>query len=161
MLYTSDIHPYTYHTSHIIHFSRPHLLKNDCSQVVATQTVHCIPDWSHKHNESDIPGNTNDDISDKLNKIRRMNLDNVIIGFQNVNSLNSKFDDIKCIVPGNIDVMIFVERKLDDSFPTSQFSMNGFVKPFRRDRNKFGGTRRHSIPNFKKCFSMYSLYMLQ
>ena len=68
-----------------------------------------------------------------------MNLDNVIIGLQNVNSLNSKFDDIKCIIPGNIDVMIFVETKLDDSFPTSQFSMNGFVKPFRRDRNKFGG----------------------
>ena len=68
-----------------------------------------------------------------------MNLDNVIIGLQNVTSLNSKFDGIKCIIPGNIDVMIFVETKLDDSFPTSQFSMDGFVKPFRRDRNKFGG----------------------
>ena len=66
-----------------------------------------------------------------------MNLDDVIIGLQNVNSLNSKFDDIKCVIP--FDVMIFVETKLDDSFPTSQFIMNGFVKPFRRDRNKFGG----------------------
>ena len=56
-----------------------------------------------------------------------------------MNSLNSKFDDIQCIIPGNIDVMIFVETKLDDSFPTSQFSMDGFAKPFRRDRNKFGG----------------------
>ena len=39
-----------------------------------------------------------------------MNLDNVIIGLQNVNSLNSKFGDIRCIIPGNIDVMIFVRQ---------------------------------------------------
>ena len=68
-----------------------------------------------------------------------MNLNNVIIDLQNVNSLNNKFDDIQCIIPGNIDVMIFVETKLDDSFPTSQFSMDGFAKPFRKDRNEFGG----------------------
>ena len=88
------------------------MLKHDCSRL----------DRSEDHNESVIPGNIHaieDDISDKLNKIRCMNLNNVIIGLQNVNSMNSKFDDIKCIIPGNIDVMIFVETKLDDSFPTS------------------------------------------
>ena len=38
-----------------------------------------------------------------------------------------------------IDVMIIVESKLDDSFPTSQFLIDGYGIPFRRDRNKFGG----------------------
>ena len=35
--------------------------------------------------------------------------------------------------------MIIVETKLDDSFPTSQFYIDGYAMPFRRDRNKFGG----------------------
>ena len=39
----------------------------------------------------------------------------------------------------HIDVMIIVETKLDDSFPTSQFYIDGYATPFRRDRNKFRG----------------------
>ena len=31
------------------------------------------------------------------------------------------------------------ESKLDDSFPCSQFLIDGFHKPFRFDRNKNGG----------------------
>ena len=31
------------------------------------------------------------------------------------------------------------ETKLDDSFPTGQFSINEFNKPIRQDRNKNGG----------------------
>ena len=35
--------------------------------------------------------------------------------------------------------MIILETKLDDSYPTSQFFIDGFTMPFRRDRNRFGG----------------------
>ena len=31
------------------------------------------------------------------------------------------------------------ETKLDESFPTSQFMINGFSAPFRLDRNEKGG----------------------
>ena len=31
------------------------------------------------------------------------------------------------------------ETKLDESFPTSQFMINGFSAPFRLDRNDKGG----------------------
>ena len=31
------------------------------------------------------------------------------------------------------------ETKLDDSFPTAQFSLNGFCKPYRLDRSSNGG----------------------
>ena len=74
-----------------------------------------------------------------LKQIRTKNLHNVIVGLLNVNSIASKFDAIKCFIPGNIDVMIFCETKLDDSYPTGQFLMDGFKKPFRLDRNAHGG----------------------
>ena len=78
-------------------------------------------------------------IADKLNKIRSRNMNNVVIGLLHVNSFRNKYDGIRSIIPGNIDVMIIVETKLEDSFPTSQFYIVGYAMPFRRDRNKFGG----------------------
>ena len=35
--------------------------------------------------------------------------------------------------------MVILETKLDESFPTSQFLIDGFKKPFRCDRNSNGG----------------------
>ena len=43
------------------------------------------------------------------------------------------------IVIDKIDVMVLVETKLDDTYPTSQFFMGGYSRPFRRDRNIYGG----------------------
>ena len=34
--------------------------------------------------------------------------------------------------------MIVTEAKLESSFPSGQLSIDGFAKPFRRDRNKTG-----------------------
>ena len=38
-----------------------------------------------------------------------------------------------------MDIIILSETKIDDSFPTNQFLINGFSVPFRADRNKNGG----------------------
>ena len=35
--------------------------------------------------------------------------------------------------------MIVTKTKLDFPFPIGQFSIDGFAKPFHRDRNKNGG----------------------
>ena len=37
------------------------------------------------------------------------------------------------------DILMIMETKLDDSFPSSQFLIQGFCTPFRLDRNKNGG----------------------
>ena len=84
---------------------------------------------------------------------------NVIVGLLNVNSIASKFDAIKAIIPGSIDVMVFCETKLDDSYPTAQFVIDGFKKPFRLDRNSNGGGIhiyvRSNIPcSLKKDFNL-------
>ena len=57
----------------------------------------------------------------------------------NINTISNKHDALKSIIPGNIDIMIIGETKLDGSYPTTQFMIDGFSKPFRRDRNKNGG----------------------
>ena len=38
-----------------------------------------------------------------------------------------------------VDILLLSETKLDDSFPTAQFSLNGFCKPYRLDRSSNGG----------------------
>ena len=42
------------------------------------------------------------------------------------------------IVKDNIDILMISGSKLDDSFPGSQFLIEGFDKPFRLDRNRNG-----------------------
>ena len=37
------------------------------------------------------------------------------------------------------DILLLSETKLDDSFPTAQFSLNDFSKPYRLDRSSNGG----------------------
>ena len=46
-----------------------------------------------------------------------------------MNSLRYKFDEIKSLVSGKIDVFVINETKLDSSFPTEQFSIPGFSLP--------------------------------
>ena len=43
------------------------------------------------------------------------------------------------MVDGNIDILVVGETKLDDTFPVNQFALNGFSKPYRKDRNRHGG----------------------
>ena len=37
-----------------------------------------------------------------------------------------------------LDILIITETKLDDTFPVSQFHIDGFSKPYRLDRNRNG-----------------------
>ena len=61
------------------------------------------------------------------------------VSIDNVNHFAGKYNDFKLIIPGNIDIMILVETKLDNSYPTLQFLIDSYSTPFRRDRNKSGG----------------------
>ena len=42
-------------------------------------------------------------------------------------------------IKGNIDVLMISETKLDDSFPSMQFLIEGYGPPYRLDRNSHGG----------------------
>ena len=57
----------------------------------------------------------------------------------NINSISNKFEQLKIIIRGNIDILVVTETKLDESFPTAQFLIDGFSEPYRMDRNRNGG----------------------
>ena len=58
------------------------------------------------------------------------------------------------IINGNVDILVVVETKLDQTFPENQFRINGFKKPYRRDRTANGGGImifvREDIPSLEK-----------
>ena len=62
-----------------------------------------------------------------------------MVGALNINSVRNKFDQLKHVIGENLDILLIGETKLDDTFPDGQFFLNGFLPPFRKDRNKHGG----------------------
>ena len=80
----------------------------------------------------------NDCIS-RFKMIKGENLDNVILGTLNINSISPKFDKFKLMVSGYFDVTIVKETRLDDSFPKEQLYVDGFSTSCRLDININGG----------------------
>ena len=60
------------------------------------------------------------EVSELLNRIRVKNINNIIVAYLNINTFKNKYDFLKTLISENIDVMIIVETKLDDSYPKSQ-----------------------------------------
>ena len=60
-----------------------------------------------------------------IEDLRKKHPKNVIISFLNINSIRNKFKNIMDLIGNKIDVIIFGETKLDNSFPNGQFKMPG------------------------------------
>ena len=56
-----------------------------------------------------------------------LNLNNAHL---NINSLRNKIDYLIGQVTGNIDILMISKTKLDISFPTGQFLINGYSESF-------------------------------
>ena len=69
------------------------------------------------------------DIWNILRDFRVNNHDKIIIGNLNINSISNKFDALKMVIPGNIDLLIVTETKLDASFEITQFCMQVLMTP--------------------------------
>ena len=88
---------------------------------------------------SNCEGELSSDISVQLRSYRVRNVGKLIFATLNINSIRNKFEELKSLIVGNIDVLIVTETKLDDSFPSPQFFIQGYSAPYRLDRNKRGG----------------------
>ena len=84
-------------------------------------------------------GINSDDALSILKEIRIKNINRIIIGTLNINSLHPKFEQLKLIIGNCLDVLVIQETKLDPSFTTEQFMISGYAKPYRLDRNRNGG----------------------
>ena len=74
-----------------------------------------------------------------LKAIHLKNVNKPMIAHLNINSLRSKFEFLISLSEDKIDVLMISETKLNESFPTNQFMINGFSAPFRLDLNNKGG----------------------
>ena len=73
-----------------------------------------------------------------IEKIRSNNPNRLIIAQFNINSLRYKFGSLVEILHSNLDMLLISETKIDSSFPTAQFKIEGYTT-FRLDRNSNGG----------------------
>ena len=71
-------------------------------------------------------------------KVRCRNPNRFIACHVNTNSLRNKFQMLKEFVKNRTDILLVSKAKLDDS-SIGQFMVDGFVPPYRLDRNKKGG----------------------
>ena len=74
-----------------------------------------------------------------MKNLRLKNVNKLIVGNLNVNSIANKINDLRILVHSKIDILVITETKLDSSFSSSEFLIDGFHKPYRMDRNKHGG----------------------
>ena len=88
-----------------------------------------IPATKSMHDSSEM----SKDPYQTLKDIRVSNVDRLIFGQLNINSLRNKFETLKLIVKVNLDILIITESKLDDTFPTNQFIIHGVIIYVRDD----------------------------
>ena len=56
----------------------------------------------------------------------------------NINSLRNKFASLSTMIKDYVDLLLISETKIDSSFPTAQFHIDGYTI-HRRDRDENGG----------------------
>ena len=66
-------------------------------------------------------------------------MNRLLKGNLNINFISNKFDQLKLLVRGKVDILVITETKLDSTFPTSQFLIEGYSEPYRFDKNRNGG----------------------
>ena len=71
-----------------------------------------------------------------LISIENLGSDKLIFGNLNINSINSKFDQMKFLLQGKVDIVVLTEIKLNNSFPTNKFLIEGYSKSFRLDETE-------------------------
>ena len=102
------------------------VLRNGDAAVLSTENDNHVENLRYVSGEFVVQNDINyREVLQVLKKIRLSNINRVIIGHLNVNFFAVKIDAIKTIIPGNVDIVIFGETKLDSSYPTAQLMFEG------------------------------------
>ena len=64
---------------------------------------------------------------EKFKNTRLKNPNRLIIAQLNINSLRNKFDSLVRMLNNNLDILLISETKVDFSFPTAQFQIEGYA----------------------------------
>ena len=63
-----------------------------------------------------------DDIASTLCEIKKKNVNRPLLCHLNVNGIHNKFECLKTLIEGKIDISVVSKTKIDSSFLSSQFS---------------------------------------
>ena len=77
-----------------------------------------------------------------LNKLKAMHIANInrlMIGHININSIRNKSEMLSNSIKRNLDILMISETKLDSTFSSNQFTIEGYTAPIRFERNCRGG----------------------
>ena len=73
-----------------------------------------------------------------LNNIHQKHSNRLVIAQLNINSLRNKFASLSTMIKDCVDLLLISETKIDSSFPTTQFHIDGCTI-HRHDRDENGG----------------------
>ena len=76
--------------------------------------------------------------SECLSNLRQRNLNGFLLAHINIKSVRNKFDQFVSSIKNNIDIVMISETKIDNSFPTAQFHIEGYCI-CRLDQNGYRG----------------------
>jgi hypothetical protein len=129
------------------------MLCDSIASLEATNSAYPMETRNHA-SPSTASSPISDDCWKDLRVLRKNHPKNLIIGFININSIRNKYLCLKDIFDCSlVDFFSVLETKLDDSFPESQFTPEGF-KVTRSDcRSNSGGIMcfiRSDIPHSRK-----------
>ena len=91
---------------------------------------------SYSPNLVTVDGN---DPKSTLCSLKEKNADRPVVAHLNINYIAPKFEGLQSLIKDNIDLLMISETKVDDTFPTGQFKIEGYSKPIRLNRNHHGG----------------------
>ena len=70
-----------------------------------------------------------------LAHFRMWNQNKLVTADININSLRNKFQLLTKKAKRDVGILLISETKIDESFPDSQFKIDGFRNPHKVDRN--------------------------
>ena len=74
----------------------------------------------------------------KLKTTRIANINRLMIDHMNINSIRNIFEMLSNSMKGNLDILMISKIKLDSTFQSSQYTIEGHAAPIRFDRNDRG-----------------------
>ena len=76
--------------------------------------------------------------SEEFTTSLKQDKEKLVIGQLNINSIRNKFLEIEELIKENFSIFLVSETKIDESFPSDMFRIDGFSS-YRLDRDRFGG----------------------
>ena len=81
---------------------------------------------SKKYAKEDVKGSfDNISFSECLSNLQQRNLNCLLLAHININSIRNKFNQLVSSINNNIDILMTLETKIDNSFPKMQFHIEG------------------------------------